>query len=118
MSLNEPAETSGGRSKARGAVSLTMGAALVLALSACGRKEPAPQKTPTAPPTAPPITVAVTPTTTLPPNMQLDGKIDPSIARTLTAAAPATPAAVGESPYERKQDLAPATPVPTISGHP
>ncbi|HEX7140460.1 MAG TPA: hypothetical protein VF219_21595 [Vicinamibacterales bacterium] len=115
--MSEMTEGTGIRWKGRSAAFLALGAAVVFGLSVCGRKEPAPPKTPTPAPTAPPMTVVVTPTTTLPPDMQLDAKVDPVIARTLTAAAPAIPTAVGESPAERRQDLAPATPVPTIADH-
>jgi len=87
-------------------------------LGACRQKPAQTAKSTPPPPTAPPITAVVTPTATLPPNMQLDAKIDPSIARALTAAAPATPTFMGESPAERRQHVAPATPVPTVVDHP
>jgi hypothetical protein len=45
--------------------------------------------------------------------MELSGKIDPAIERTLTASAPRTPTAVGESYIDRTERLAPPTPVPT-----
>jgi hypothetical protein len=96
--LSELTEGAGIRWKWRSAALLVLGTALSFGLSGCGRKEPAPPKTPTPAPTAPAMTVVVTPTTTLPPNLQLDAKVDPVIAKTLTAAAPAIPTAVGESP--------------------
>ena len=121
--LNERGDDPGRHRKERAAVLLPTGVVwaiglLMLSLGACGPKNSATPKTPTAAPTPPPITVVVTPTSTLPPNVQLDAKVDPSIARTLTAAAPAIPTGVGESAAQRRQDLARATPVPTISDHP
>ena len=87
---------------------------LLASLIACRRSKPAAPAVPTAIPTPPPIAVVFTPTVSLPPQMGLDVKVDPSIEKTIVAAEPPTPAPATGSPHDPLQKLVPTTPLPTV----
>jgi hypothetical protein len=88
---------------------------LLASLVGCGRSWPAAPPVPTAVPTPPPIAVASTPTVSLPPQMGLDVKVDPTLARTIAANEPWTPAPATGSFRDRLQTQVPTTPFPTMA---
>jgi len=87
---------------------------LVASLLGCRRSKPAPA-VPTSIPTPPPIAVVFTPTVSLPPQMGMDVKIDPALARTIAANEPLTPAPATGSFGDRLQTQVPTTPFPTVA---